>query len=76
MDTTISRIGATVVAELHAAGYEESTVSNYQKTVGVLLRYGREHGTSLYTQALGAEFGALTTSPRTGRFSAQRRFSY
>ncbi len=76
MDTTITKIGEVVVAELRAAGYKESTVRNYQKTIGVLVRYGREHGTSLYTQALGDEFGALTTSPRTGQFSAQRRFSY
>ena len=30
----------------------------------------------VYTPALGAGFASLTTSPRTGRFSAQRRFDY
>jgi hypothetical protein len=30
----------------------------------------------VYTPSLGAEFAAMTTSPRTGRFSVQRRFDY
>ena len=34
---------------------------------------GRPH---LYTPLLGAKFASMTTSPRTGRFSAQRRFDY
>ena len=76
MDMTITEIGAAVVAELRLAHYKESTVCNYEKTIGVLRRYGREQNTILYTKALGAGFGALTTSQRTGRFSAQRRFSY
>jgi hypothetical protein len=28
------------------------------------------------TVGLGAEFASMTVSPRTGRFSAQRRFDY
>jgi len=30
----------------------------------------------LNTAGLGAEFAAMTTSRRTGRFSVQRRFDY
>lgn len=76
MDTTITRIGAAVVAELRAAGYKESTIGNYEKTIRALTGYARGHGTSVYTPALGARFASLTTSPRTGRFSVQRRFDY
>ncbi|MGC9156173.1 MAG: tyrosine-type recombinase/integrase [Ferrimicrobium sp.] len=76
MDVTITEIGAVVVEALRAAGYKESTVGNYKKTVRVLVRYGEEHHTSHYTLDLGAGFASLTTSPRTGRFSAQRRFDY
>src|SRR5271163_732438 len=73
MDTTVSGIGAVVVAELRAAGYMESTVGQYAKTIKALTEFasGREYSTSL-----GAEFASMTTSPRTGRFSPQRRLDY
>ena len=76
MDTTITRIGATVVAELRAAGYQESTIGNYEKTIRALSGYAQQHGAGVYTPALGARFASLTTSPRTGRFSVQRSFDY
>ncbi|BCI87662.1 hypothetical protein NIIDMKKI_28680 [Mycobacterium kansasii] len=73
MDTTVSGIGAVVVAELRAAGYMESTVGQYAKTIKALTEFasGRE-----YSTGLGVEFASMTTSVRTGRFSAQRRFDY
>jgi integrase len=73
MDTTVNGIGAVVVAELRAAGYMESTVGQYAKTIKALTEFasGRE-----YSISLGAEFAAMTTSVRTGRFSPQRRFDY
>src|SRR6476469_10033099 len=73
MDTTVSGIGAVVVAELRAAGYMESTVGQYAKTIKALTEFasGRE-----YSTGLGAEFAAKTTSARTGRFSPARRFDY
>ena len=73
MDMTVSGIGAVVVAELRAAGYMESTVGQYAKTIKALTEFasGREYSTSL-----GAEFAEMTTSVRTGRFSPQRRFDY
>ncbi len=76
MDTTITGIGAVVVVELRSAGYMESTIGQYEKTIRALTGYARRHGTSVYTPALGAGFASLTTSPRTGRFSAQRRVDY
>lgn len=75
MDTTVTRLGAVVVASLRAAGYMESTIGNYQKTIKLLDAYVAARGGE-YTTALGAEFAALTTSPRTGEFSAVRRFNY
>lgn len=75
MDATVEEIGAVVVAELRAAGYMESTIYNYEKTIRLLAGFVEERG-GVYTPELGAEFASLTTSPRTGRFSAVRRFDY
>ena len=73
MNTTVSGIGAVVVAELRAAGYMESTVGQYAKTIKALTEFasGRE-----YSVELGARFASMTTSVRTGRFSPARRFDY
>lgn len=75
MDATVIRIGGVVVAELRAAGYMESTIFNYQKTIRVLAGFVEERG-GVYTPELGAVFASLTTSPRTGRFSVQRRMAF
>ena len=75
MDTTVTRIGSVVVAELRAASYMESTIGNYEKSIKALTGFiGERDGA--YTPSLGAEFASMTTSPRTGRFSVQRRFDY
>lgn len=76
MDTTITGIGEIVVVELRSAGYIESTIGQYEKTIRALTSYARRRGVSVYTPALGAGFASLATSPRLGRFSAQRRFDY
>jgi integrase len=75
MGTTVVQIGAVVVAELREAGYMESTIGQYQRTIKVLVGFVETRG-GFYTPALGAEFASMTVSPRTGRFSAQRRFDY
>ncbi len=75
MDTTVTQIGSVVIAELRAAGYMESTIVNYEKSIKALTGFIGERG-SAYTPSLGAEFASMTTSPRTGHFSAQRRFDY
>lgn len=75
MDTTVTGIGSVVVAELRSAGYMESTIGNYEKSIKALRCFTGEGG-GAYTPALGAAFASMTTSPRTGRFSAQRRFDY
>ena len=72
MDATVTQIGEVVVAELREAGYTESTIGQYAKTIRALARYVGERG-GVYGPGLGGEFAALTVSPRTGRFSAQRR---
>lgn len=74
-DTTVTRIGSVVVAELRAAGYMESTIGNYKKSIKALTGFIGERG-GVYTSSLGAEFASMITSPRTGGFSAQRRFDY
>src|SRR6266581_1067421 len=75
MDMTVTEIGAVVVAELRAAGYLESTIGQDAKTIRALAVYAGERG-GVYSPALGAEFASMTVSPRTGRFSAQRRLDY
>ena len=75
MDTTVTRIGSVVVAELRAAGYMESTIAQYEKTIKALRSFVDERG-GVYSPSLGAAFESMTVSPRTGRFSAQRRFDY
>jgi integrase len=50
-------------------------VGQYQKTIRALGGFVAEHG-GAYTGELGAVFASLSTSPRTGRFSAQRHFNY
>jgi integrase len=75
MDMTVTRIGAVVVAELRAAGYLESTIGQYAKTIRALAAYAVGRG-GVYSPQLGAEFASMTVSPRTGRFSAQRRLDY
>ena len=72
METTVTRIGSVVVAELRAAGYMESTIGQYEKTIKALTKFAEEHG-GAYTPSLGAQFASMTVSPRTGRFSAQRQ---
>ena len=75
MDMTVTGIGSVVVAELRAAGYMESTIGQYEKSIRALTRFAEKRGGS-YTPAVGAAFAAMTTSPRTGRFSVQRRFDF
>ena len=75
MDATVMGIGSIVVTELRAASYAESTVGQYEKTIKVLAKFVEERG-GVYTPLLGAEFASMTVSPRTGRFSAQRRFDF
>lgn len=75
MDITIKQLGEVVVAALRAAGYMESTIGNYQKTIKALAEYAGGQD-QLYTVELGGKFAAMTTSPRTRKFSAVRRFDY
>lgn len=75
MDTTVTGIASVVVAELRAAGYMESAIGQYEKTIKALTDFA-ETRSSTYTPSLGAAFASMTVSPRTGRFSAQRRFDY
>ena len=75
MDMTAAGIGSVVVAQLRAAGYAGSTVVLYERVIRVLARYAAGRDAD-YNPELGAEFASRTVSPRTGRFSAQRRSTY
>lgn len=76
MDETVEQLGGVVVDALRAADYMESTIGQYEKTIRYLKEFVAGRGEVVYTARLGAEFATMTTSPRTGRFSAQRRFDY
>jgi hypothetical protein len=73
MDMTVMQMGAVVVTEFRTAGYMESTIGQYVKTIEALSEFASER---VYSVELGAEFASMTIGPRTGRFSAQRRFDY
>src|ERR1700730_15656312 len=75
MDMTVTGIGGVWVAELGAAGYQESTIGQYARTIKVLARFAGGRGSD-YSPELGAEFASMPVSPRTGRFSALRRMDY
>ena len=53
MDTTVTGIAAVVVAELRAAGYVESTIGQYEKTIKALTTFVEERG-GAYSPSLGA----------------------
>jgi len=75
MDTTVAGIGAVVVEQLRAADYMESTIIQKLKSIKALEEFVGQHG-GVYTPALGHLFAALTISPRTGRFSPERRAEF
>ena len=75
MEATVMEVGERVLAALAAAGYAEGTIREYRDWIKRLeLLALKQDG--LYTAELGAEFASMTTSPRTGAFSNQRRKSY
>jgi len=76
MNESVEQLGEVVIDALRAAGYLESTIGQYEKTIRYLRGFVADRGGVVYAPWLGAEFAAMTTSPRTGRFSAQRRFDY
>jgi hypothetical protein len=49
MDTTVAGIGSVVVAGLRAAGYMESTIGQYGKSIKALACFAEEHG-GVYTR--------------------------
>lgn len=75
MDTSVKDIGVAVVAALRSAGYMESTIGQYQKSIKWLDALATENY-GIYTCDLGAHFASLTTSPRIGKFSHQRCTDY
>ena len=75
MDTVVTEVGSVVVAALRQAGFMESTIGQYEKSIKALAGFAESRG-GCYTASLGTAFASMTVSPRTGRFSAQRRFDY
>ena len=65
MDATVGGIGAVVVAELRAAGYMESTVGQYAKTIKALTEFASGHA---YFTSLGCRLAG-----RSGRTHSTQR---
>lgn len=73
MDMTVVAIGEVVVAALEDAGYMQSTIGQYRRTIRWLEVFSsRQDG--IYSSELGAKFASMSTSPRTGAYSAARHF--
>lgn len=65
MGATVEELGAVVLDGLRTAGYQESTVGQYEKTIRALTGFVAARG-GVYTPALGAAFARLTVSPGPG----------
>ncbi|QWE84239.1 hypothetical protein K10-5_00127 [Bifidobacterium longum] len=74
-ETTVGHVAGEVVRALYGAGYMESTIGQYRKSIRALERYAGGPD-AVYTRGLGAGFAASTFSGRTGGFSRQRWFDY
>lgn len=74
-ETTVGHVAGEVVRALYGAGYMESTIGRYRKSIRALERYAGGPD-AVYTRGLGAGFAASTFSERTGGFSRQRWFDY
>ena len=74
-ETTVGHVAGEVVRALYGAGYMESTIGQYRKSIRALERYAGGPD-AVYTRGLGAGFAASTFSERTGGFSRQRWFDY
>ena len=72
MVITVEEICSKTIDALKAAEYNESTIKNYNYTLGFLKRHAEEQGYFYYTPDLGAKFQLLTNHPVTGEFSLQR----
>ena len=71
----LRHVAGEVVRALYGAGYMESTIGQYRKSIRALERYAGGPD-AVYTRGLGAGFAASTFSERTGGFSRQRWFDY
>jgi hypothetical protein len=53
MDATVRQIGVVVVAELRAAGYMESTIGQYARTIRALARLAEARCGGVYSPSWG-----------------------
>ena len=68
MDATIMGIGEFVVAQLRSAGYMESTIGQYEKSIRALTGYARRQGANVYVSSSSASAssdGAGATDARS-----------
>jgi hypothetical protein len=61
MDATVGQLGDVVIEALRVAGYMESTIGQYERTIRYLTGFVAGRG-GVYTPALGAT-AAITTAP-------------
>lgn len=68
----IDKICTLLINALKNAGYNESTVFNYQGVVRRFKAFCAEHGISAYSQEIGKLYADDVISRKTGRFSKTR----
>lgn len=71
----VDEVVDAIITKLRANGYMESTIKIQSRELEQLRRWCLGHG-GQYTVELGAAFAAMTTSPKTGRFSHRRYQSF
>lgn len=71
-ETTVGHVAGEVVRALYGAGYMESTIGQYRKSIRALERYAGGPD-AVYTRGLGAGFAASTFSCFASMFVRQVR---
>ena len=68
-ETTVGHVAGEVVRALYGAGYMESTIGQYRKSIRALERYAGGPD-AVYTRGLGAGFAAVLLQCLFDRFGS------
>ena len=70
----INTVCTLLIDALKGAGYNDSTVFNYQGTVRRFKAFYEEHDVTEYNHEIGKLYADAVVSPKTGKFSKERYF--
>ena len=71
----INNICALLIDALHGAGYNESTIFNYNGVIRRFKAFSKERGQTAYTPAYGKMYAEDVVSVKTGKFSSNRFYT-